>query len=90
MTKHITLPIPELKDVAGVAIYDYPKDFMPPVQYFIRYAFVNHTEAFEAGAEFTVPGYGVLTTAGRAYTFDTTEQYRKAKGYPETITGSWG
>lgn len=84
------LNAPNAKDLLGDSLFSYPDDYMFPVQTIIRDAFVNHREAFEAGAEFTAPGYGVLTTAGRAYSFDTTEQYRKAKDYPETISGSWG
>lgn len=86
----IVLTAPRAQDFLGDSAANYPQDYMFPVQTIIRDAFVNHRTQFEAGAEFTAPGYGVLKTAGRAYTFDTTEQYRKAKDYPETITGSWG
>lgn len=84
------LPAPNAHAILGDSAFAYPDDYMFPVQTIIRDAFVNYREAFEAGAEFTVPGYGVLTTAGRAYTFDTTAQYRKAKDYPEQISGVWG
>lgn len=86
----IVLTAPRAQDFLGDSAANYPQDYMFPVQTTIRDAFVNHRTQFEAGAEFTVPGYGVLTTAGRAYSFDTTEQYRKAKDYPERIEGVWG
>lgn len=97
MTHKINLGNPQAhnQEILGESAFDFQRafpgqSFMFPFQHFVRMAFTNHTEAFEAGAEFTVPGYGVLTTSGRAYSFNTTEQYRKAKDYPETITGSWG
>lgn len=86
----IVLTAPRAQDFLGDSAANYPQDYMFPVQTIIRDAFVNHRAEFISGAEFTVPGYGVLTTAGRAYSFDTTEQYRKAKDYPPVIEGVWG
>lgn len=90
MTQEITLVTPHDKEILGDGVYNYGDGFIMPFQHYVRYAFVNYLEAFEAGATFRIPNLGVLTTAGRAYSFDTTEQYRKAKDYPERITGSWG
>ena len=56
----------------------------------VTHTHLMHRSEFEEGAEFTVPGYGVLRTKGREYTFLPTATYRGAKGYPDEIVGVWG
>lgn len=88
----VTLTAPALKDVAGPKAEDYPTGFQMPYTHFIRTAFLSRRDDLIDGAEiqFEFHGVGTLTFTGRAWLFELTPPYAKAKGYPEKLSGSWG
>lgn len=89
--KKIPLVIPELKNVLGPELSNYPQGFMWPYTVIVREAWWNHRKAIEdTGAEFTVHKYGVLEMKGREYTFRPSAEYAKTKDYPPEISGVWG
>lgn len=86
----ITVEAPKFQTVLGNTVDKYPKGYMYPVTVLVRQSYVDHPKAFDAGATFKVPGYGVLVTKpDRSFVFTPTDAYRAAKGYEERIEGRW-
>lgn len=83
---------PRLRDIVENQADDYPTGFQLPYQALVRTAFVSRREDLIAGSQiqFEFPGVGTLTFAGRAYRFDFTAAYAKAKNYADFIEGIWG
>lgn len=75
--------------ILGNSAFNYPDDYKFPISVLVREAFVSNRNKFESGAEFTIPGYGVLTTKGRAWTFRPTREYAGKKGYADEMSGVW-
>lgn len=86
----IRVEAPNFHTVLGPSIERYPDGYMYPVTVLVRQSYVDHPKAFDAGATFKVPGYGVLVTkSDRSFVFTPTDAYRAAKGYEERIEGRW-
>jgi hypothetical protein len=92
--KKFTVTMPHLRDTLTDTLDNYPQGFMLGHHALIREFWApNHPEVLanpEEVYEVTYPSYGVITFRGRKYTFVLTAEYARAKGYPQTIEGSWG
>lgn len=87
--KQIMLSLPGLKEVMGVHVVDWPLGFKWPYTVIVREAWTRYRKDAEAGAMFTVPGYGVLTMTGRDYVFEPEKGYAAEKGYEKRLEGRW-
>lgn len=88
----VTLTAPALKDVAGPKAEDFPTGFQMPYTHFIRTAFLSRRDDLIAGSQiqFEFHSVGTVTFRGRAYRFDFTAAYAKAKNYADHVDGNWG